>query len=80
MITTEAQQHEIALLITNALREDVGDGDHSSLACVPETAVGKAQFWSKKRASLLVWLLRNRSLLMLMLNCKLMCISQTALL
>ena len=48
MITTEAQQHEIALLITNALREDVGDGDHSSLACVPETAVGKAQLLVKE--------------------------------
>ena len=48
MITTEAQQHEITLLITNALREDVGDGDHSSLACVPETAVGKAQLLVKE--------------------------------
>ena len=48
MITPEAQQHEITLLITNALREDVGDGDHSSLACVPETAVGKAQLVVKE--------------------------------
>ena len=48
MITTEAQQHEIALLIANAIREDVGDGDHSSLACVPETALGKAQLLVKE--------------------------------
>lgn len=48
MITPEAQQHEITLLIANALREDVGDGDHSSLACVPETAVGKAQLLVKE--------------------------------
>ena len=48
MITPEAQQHEITLLITNALREDVGDGDHSSLACVPKTAVGKAQLLVKE--------------------------------
>lgn len=48
MITPEAQQHEITLLITNALREDVGDGDHSSLACVPQTAVGKAQLLVKE--------------------------------
>lgn len=48
MITPEAQQHEISLLIANALREDVGDGDHSSLACVPETAVGKAQLLVKE--------------------------------
>ena len=29
--------------IENAIREDVGDGDHTSLAIIPETAVGKAQ-------------------------------------
>lgn len=29
-------------IIANALREDIGDGDHSSLACVPENAKGKA--------------------------------------
>ncbi|TXI85890.1 MAG: carboxylating nicotinate-nucleotide diphosphorylase [Crocinitomicaceae bacterium] len=29
-------------IIDNALREDIGDGDHSSLACVPENAIGKA--------------------------------------
>lgn len=30
-------------IIDNALREDIGDGDHSTLACVPENAQGKAQ-------------------------------------
>jgi len=30
-------------IIINALREDIGDGDHSSLACVPEDAIGKAK-------------------------------------
>lgn len=30
-------------IIANALREDIGDGDHSTLACVPENARGKAQ-------------------------------------
>jgi len=29
--------------IENAIREDVGDGDHTSLATIPETALGKAQ-------------------------------------
>lgn len=29
-------------IIHNALNEDIGDGDHSSLACVPENATGKA--------------------------------------
>ncbi len=30
-------------IIKNALKEDIGDGDHSSLACVPVNAIGKAQ-------------------------------------
>ena len=30
-------------IILNALTEDIGDGDHSSLACVPENATGKAK-------------------------------------
>lgn len=29
--------------IENAIREDVGDGDHTSLAIIPDTAIGKAQ-------------------------------------
>lgn len=34
-------------IIDNALREDIGDGDHSSLACVPENAQGKATLFVK---------------------------------
>lgn len=34
-------------IIDNALREDLGDGDHSSLACVPENAQGKATLYVK---------------------------------
>jgi nicotinate-nucleotide pyrophosphorylase (carboxylating) len=30
-------------IIRQAFKEDIGDGDHSSLACVPENAVGKAK-------------------------------------
>ncbi len=30
-------------LIERALREDIGDGDHSSLSCIPENATSKAQ-------------------------------------
>jgi len=33
--------------IDNAIREDVGDGDHTSLAIIPETAKGKAQLLIK---------------------------------
>jgi nicotinate-nucleotide pyrophosphorylase (carboxylating) len=34
--------------IDNALREDVGEGDHSSLACIPESAQGKARLLVKE--------------------------------
>lgn len=47
MITAEQFQKEIDLIITNAIREDVGDGDHSSLACIPSTAKGKAKLLVK---------------------------------
>lgn len=47
MITQTQFQHEIDLIIANAIREDVGDGDHSSLACIPETAEGKAKLLVK---------------------------------
>jgi len=35
-------------LIDNALREDIGDGDHSTLSCVPASAIGKAQLLIKE--------------------------------
>ena len=35
-------------LITMALREDVGDGDHSTLACIPSDAVGTAKMVAKQ--------------------------------
>tara|TARA_R110002012_G_scaffold322099_1_gene555477 strand:- start:10847 stop:11704 length:858 start_codon:yes stop_codon:yes gene_type:complete len=47
MITTAQFNTEIDLIIANAIREDVGDGDHSSLACIPETATGKAKLLVK---------------------------------
>ncbi|MCK5440329.1 MAG: carboxylating nicotinate-nucleotide diphosphorylase [Maribacter sp.] len=47
MITEKQFQYEIDLIITNAIREDVGDGDHSSLACIPKTAMGKAKLLVK---------------------------------
>ena len=34
-------------IIESALLEDIGDGDHSSLACVPENANGKATLYVK---------------------------------
>ncbi|PRX54454.1 carboxylating nicotinate-nucleotide diphosphorylase [Flagellimonas meridianipacifica] len=47
MITQEQFQKEIDFIIENAIREDVGDGDHSSLACIPKTADGKAKLLVK---------------------------------
>ena len=35
-------------IITQALQEDVGDGDHTSLACIPETAQGSAVLKAKE--------------------------------
>lgn len=47
MITKEQFNTEIDLIIANAIREDVGDGDHSSLACIPNAATGKAKLLVK---------------------------------
>jgi len=38
--------------IENALREDIGDGDHTSCACIPADAVGKAQLLVKEEGIL----------------------------
>ncbi len=47
MISQQQFDKEIELIITNAIREDVGDGDHSSLACIPATAQGKGKLLVK---------------------------------
>lgn len=47
MISQEQFNKEIKLIIANAVREDVGDGDHSSLACIPFDAHGKAKLLVK---------------------------------
>lgn len=44
----ETNPHEIRDLIRLALREDVGDGDHSSLSCVPATATKRARMLVKQ--------------------------------
>ncbi len=48
MITEAQFQKEIDRIIENAIREDVGDGDHSSLACIPKSAEGKAKLLVKE--------------------------------
>ena len=47
MISKKQFDKEIELIIANAIREDVGDGDQSSLACIPATAKGKAKLLVK---------------------------------
>ena len=47
MISEAQFQKELELIISNAIREDVGDGDHSSLACIPASAQGKAKLLVK---------------------------------
>lgn len=49
MISEEQFQKELDLIIANAIREDVGDGDHSSLACIPKEAKGKAKLLVKDK-------------------------------
>ena len=39
-------------IILNALKEDIGDGDHSSLACVPKNSIGKAKLLVKDKGIL----------------------------
>ncbi|MFD0932977.1 carboxylating nicotinate-nucleotide diphosphorylase [Psychroflexus salinarum] len=48
MISEKKLDEEIQIIIENAIREDVGDGDHSSLACIPEDAKGKAMLLVKE--------------------------------
>ncbi len=47
MISQAQFQKEIELIISNAVREDVGEGDHSSLACIPKDAKGRAKLLVK---------------------------------
>lgn len=40
---TETDLEVVHQIISNALAEDIGDGDHSSLACIPANAIGSAR-------------------------------------
>jgi nicotinate-nucleotide pyrophosphorylase (carboxylating) len=41
-MTTQEFDHRLAHLVQEALQEDVGDGDHSTLSCIPAANKGKA--------------------------------------
>lgn len=47
MISAAKFKEELHGIITNAIREDIGDGDHSTLACIPKKAIGKAKLLVK---------------------------------
>ena len=47
MISDTQFKNELQLIISNAIREDVGPGDYSSLACIPSSAKGKAKLLVK---------------------------------
>jgi nicotinate-nucleotide pyrophosphorylase (carboxylating) len=48
MISESQFKKELEIVIANAIREDVGPGDYSSLACIPDFASGKAQLLVKE--------------------------------
>ncbi len=45
-------QTALSQLIRNALAEDIGNGDHSTMACIPPTAKGKAELRIKEKGLL----------------------------
>jgi len=47
MISTAQFEKELELILNNTIREDIGDGDHTSLSCIPSDAVGKAKLLVK---------------------------------
>ena len=47
MISEEQFQKELHVIIQNGIREDIGSGDYSSLACIPVEATGKAKLLVK---------------------------------
>ena len=48
MISKKQFEKELDIIISNAVREDVGGGDYSSLACIPEETIGKAKLLVKE--------------------------------
>lgn len=48
MISKTQFETELQLIIQNGIREDLGEGDHSSLACIPAEATGKAKLLVKE--------------------------------
>ena len=49
MISIEQFEKELDLIVKNGYREDVGDGDHTSLSSIPSNAQGKANLLVKDK-------------------------------
>lgn len=47
-----AFEKEVQHIIANAIREDVGEADYSSLACIPPDAIGRAELMAKENGIL----------------------------
>jgi len=52
MISQQQFEKELEFIISNAIREDIGDGDHSSLACIPKETQGKAKLLVKDEGTI----------------------------
>ncbi|ARV05976.1 nicotinate-nucleotide diphosphorylase (carboxylating) [Polaribacter sp. SA4-10] len=48
MISKAQFEKELELIIKNAIREDIGEGDHTSLSCIPTAAKGQAKLLVKE--------------------------------
>jgi nicotinate-nucleotide pyrophosphorylase (carboxylating) len=45
---TTNPEHLVDALLNLAIAEDIGDGDHSTLSCIPPSATGKVQLMMKQ--------------------------------
>ena len=43
MVKENLYKQQLSDLIRAAFAEDIGDGDHTTLSSIPETAIGKSQ-------------------------------------
>lgn len=64
-------------LIDLAFAEDIGDGDHTTLCCIPDDAMGKSHLLIKENGILAGVEVAKRCLTGLILQCRLRCLSMT---
>ena len=54
MISEEQFEKELKIIIDNGIREDIVEGDHTSLSCIPAETKGKAKLLVRMKELLLV--------------------------